>query len=255
LRYEHYSNYNSTFLPGLGINLKGSFWQLYFTGSKNYRLPTFNELYWQPGGNPDLNVEKSVNLETGIEFNKSFGRVVQFEVHTALYQNKVKDQIKWLPDGSIWSPQNISQVLSRGIEMETVISDIKKLHIVKFNYRYGNSEKQKAEFDGDETVGKQLPFLPREQWYLDTQSGWRSLRFGFTYSDVSFRYKTIQNESDQILSSYSVLDFWIGHEFSLDKNRLNLSLAIKNLLNENYQVMDGYPMPWRNYTLTLSTEY
>ena len=256
LRYEYFSNYGHIFLPGFGFNVQGYFWQLYLTGSKNYRIPTFNELYWQPGGNENLNPEKSLNFETGIEIKSHTSRYLFYNFRTALYQNTVKDQIKWLPDnGSIWTPQNISEVLSRGIELEVSIHDVGDIQMFSCNYRYSLSEKYKAEFEGDGTVGNQLPYLPREQFNLAGRTGWRFLRMGINYSNVSFRYKTIENESDQILSSYQTVDTWGGFEFDFNKNKVRVSLAIENLFDENYQVMDGYPMPWRNYTLTLSSEY
>ena len=77
---------------------------------------------------------------------------------------------------------------------------------------------------------------------------------GINYSHVSFRYKTIDNKADQILPSYQTVDTWAGFEFKLNKNNIRIFLAAENLFNEDFQLVDGYPMPWRNYTLTLSSE-
>ena len=38
--------------------------------STNYRLPTFNDLYWVPGGNPELIPEKSSSGELGFDLTK-----------------------------------------------------------------------------------------------------------------------------------------------------------------------------------------
>ncbi|MEJ2544993.1 MAG: TonB-dependent receptor, partial [Calditrichaceae bacterium] len=160
LRYENFSNYGDIFLPGFGFNLQGNIWQLYLTGSKNYRIPTFNELYWQPGGNENLHPEKSLNFETGFEIKSHTSPYLFYNFQTALYQNIVKDQIKWLPDNSsIWTPQNIREVLSRGIELEVSLYDAGDIHKLSCNYRYSISEKHKAESNDDETAGNQLPYL------------------------------------------------------------------------------------------------
>ena len=199
--------------------------------------------------------EKSINIEGGIEYGRNINQILTFDIHAAIYQNKVKDQIKWLPGASVWTPQNISEVLSRGLEIETSFSDMKSIHRIVFNYRYGISEKHQVEFTGDNTAGNQLPYLPREQWNLKAKSGWRSMRFGINYSGVSFRYKTIQNEADQILPTYSVFDSWIGIDINLNKYKIRLSMSIENLFNKDYEVMDGYPMPPRNYTFRISSHY
>ena len=255
VRYEYYSGYGGVLLPGFGANIQGSFWQVYVAGSRNYRIPSFNELYWRPGGNGDLHPEESLNFETGAEFKNNISRYLLYNIQIALYENRVDDQIKWLPDGSVWTPQNISEVLSKGLELDASLSDLADNHVISFNYRYGISEKRKAEVEGDETIGNQLPFLPREQVNVNARTIWRHLKFGVDFSHISFRYKTIQNEAGQILPAYSLFNAWTGFDFNLDKNKISLALAISNLFDTNYEVMNGYPMPGRNYTLTLSSEF
>ena len=43
------------------LSLRGAY-------STNYRLPTFNDLYWEPGGNPELKPEFSSSGEIGLDF-------------------------------------------------------------------------------------------------------------------------------------------------------------------------------------------
>ena len=69
LRKEITTNYESPLLYSIGGNLQLLEWYaLKFSGSKNYRVPTFNDLYWQGSGNQNLRPESSLQLELGQVF-------------------------------------------------------------------------------------------------------------------------------------------------------------------------------------------
>ena len=45
-----------------------NWYSLIFNASKNFRFPSFNDLYWQPGGNLDLKSETSLQADLGNRF-------------------------------------------------------------------------------------------------------------------------------------------------------------------------------------------
>ena len=53
-------------IPNLGLEFQALSW-LTFKGklARNYRLPSLNDLYWRPGGNPDLDAESGWSTEVG----------------------------------------------------------------------------------------------------------------------------------------------------------------------------------------------
>src|SRR5699024_8537411 len=65
---------------------------LRINGSKNFRIPTFNDLYWNAGGNKDLNPEISYQAELGQEWTfKNFN----FDLASIYIDSK--DSIRWCP--------------------------------------------------------------------------------------------------------------------------------------------------------------
>ena len=108
--------YRMPFVEGLSFNAGYS---------HNYRNPTLNDLYWNPGGNENLKGEDGKTIDFDINYlydNVNFN----LDFRTGLYYSKVNDWIQWVPTNyRYWMPRNVSEVLARGAEMH-----------LKMNYRY-----------------------------------------------------------------------------------------------------------------------
>jgi len=250
VRIEKYDFQKAFLLPAVGITTQGQHWEAFFTSGKNYRAPTFNDLYWRPGGNPNLEVEKSLNNEAGIRYHSS-GKFLQWNIFAGVFMNRVQNQIQWLPKGTLWEPENIAAVFSRGLEWEIHLCHVNQIHQMSINYTYGRSEKDKATITGDHTVGHQLPFLPREQWTVILQSGFDKFRFGLQSSHSSFRYASLENEAQDILPSFTTASFWVHMYLKFFRQKVMLGIATNNLFNKQYEIVKGYPMPPRNYSFSL----
>lgn len=254
MRWEYDSVYGSVFLPGMGLLYKTKRLELFASAGKNYRSPSFNDLYWVPGGNPNLRPESALNSELGARYQKSFYGVY-LEMTAAVYQNRVENQIKWLPVNNVWRPQNILEVSSQGYEFDVSVSDLKAIHKIGVSYNRQNVEKSAPEFIGDKTEGNILPYIPGEQWRFEAQSGYSGFRTGVSAQAMSFRYKSIQNEADQVLAGHTIWRIWAGYQVRIWEHRVGISTSVENVFNAAYQVMPGYPMPPRNYKGGVSIKF
>ena len=253
-RWEHDSVYGIVFLPGAGLRYALTNIEIFTAIGKNYRSPSFNDLYWVPGGNPDLKSESALNSELGAQYRKSiYGALM--DIAATVYRNRVENQIKWLPQNNVWRPQNILEVLSRGFELDGSLSDRKEIHKIGFSYNRQRVKKAAPEFNGDPTEGNLLPFIPGEQWRVHAQSGFGEFRAGVAVNAMSFRYKSIQNEADQVLAGHSIWRLWAGYHLKIWKHYLGLTASVENLFDADYQVMPGYPMPPRNYRGTVLIKF
>ena len=164
------------FVPSFGIeHFMGKHVQLKSSISRNYLIPTFNQLYWSGAGgfgNPDLNPESSWSEEVGMNLKYDLGKVWQLNSETTLYSNQVDDWIIWIPVTSAeWSPNNIKRVWSRGLEQSMDVSYKQNELTLRFQLRYTFTKatnEEVAEGGNLSEVGKQIIYTPMHSGKLIT---------------------------------------------------------------------------------------
>jgi hypothetical protein len=112
---------NQTFCYPVPMRL----WQLrpgYCSGpifSAHIALLTLNELYYFPGGNTSLKPEQGWSQDAGYSLSFKSGPISLFH-DVSVFNRNIHDWILWV-GGAIWTPHNISEVHSRGVETENNI--------------------------------------------------------------------------------------------------------------------------------------
>ncbi len=213
---------------------------LRLNSSKNYRIPTFNDLYWFAGGNVNLQPETSYQFELGQEFS-----VGKLKVDLAAFYISSEDLIKWVPaSGNIWEPINIDETRNVGLEASVgYFVKINKLHSLDFsaNYSYTQAEDLKNEM--------QLIYVPYHKASGTVQYGYKNLT---GYVQGLFNGETFTTtDNSEILDGFSV--FNLGMEILLPNNRkTTVGTRVKNVFNTYYENVVFRPMPSRNFELFLN---
>jgi len=263
LREAVYAKQFAPFAPSWGnefTTVENKEWKLLFKTqlARAYRVPTLNDRYWVPGGNPELKSETGINVEIAAEviFRRK-KHEVSFELdHHRLW---VDEWIIWLPNSNgLWSPTNLSTVHVHGIEAsfkETFTSD-KFIWRMGTSYAYTRSINQQGINESDQTsVGKQLPYVPihsgnifskieRKHWTLEIQANYTGLR-----------YTTLDNEDYQALKAYTLLGASVGKGFVFSRSELTLRLTANNLFNVYYENIENRAMPGRNFLTTITIKF
>ena len=133
--------------------------------SRNHRFPTLNDLYFLPGGNPDLRSESGFSYEAGLSFAVGKENVYSLSGSASWYDQHIDDWILWLstPKG-FFSPRNIKQVHAYGVEMQASLAviparDWKLTMNGTFSWSPSINEGEPIS-PADQSVGKQLPYEP-----------------------------------------------------------------------------------------------
>lgn len=151
IRKEISDVYKSPILFSVGSKYTFTdFYQLKLNFSRNYRIPTFNDLYWAGSGNKDLKPENAYQLEVGNDF-----KFKQLHFSVTAYGSKIDDMIRWLPTNTgNWSPINTDKVTIYGAEV--LLGWSKKLN----NHYFDLSGTYAYTVSKDERTQKQLFYVP-----------------------------------------------------------------------------------------------
>ena len=243
IRKELTNDYNSPVLFSLGTNYSVTdFYKLKLHGSRNFRIPTFNDLYWQGSGNKNLKPESSYQVEVGNDFKfKNFG----FSV-TGFY-TKIKDLLRWTPgtNGS-WSPSNVASVSTYGTEILADASKKLGKNQISFNATYAYT------ISRDEDLQKQLVYVPVHKFTSSV---------GYSYKNITAHYQYLYNGKVFTTSDnfYTVDDYLVsnvGINYAFGKKKfLQFGFDVLNLFDESYQSVNPRPMPGRNYSINLIFNY
>ncbi len=252
-RKEIITNISTPVIPSVAF--KWNKWKrssVFASAAKNYRTPTFNDLYWNPGGNIDLLPEDGLISELGFE-NKN--KLIDFEI--TAYYSLINNWIQWLPsDKGYWQPQNIKKVESKGIELSLAKTlNLKKVKLkIKSNYNLVLSTNKSTTVNNDASLGKQLIYVPKNV---------ANIHLDLTYKKVSLNYFQTYNGSVFIdASNKTYMPYFAPASLNLNwqltknkaKNTTNLGVKIENLYNEEYQIMANRPMPGRYFMIVLKIE-
>jgi iron complex outermembrane receptor protein len=245
LRKEVTNNYKSPLLYSIGTQFKPyTFYTLKVNVSQNFRIPTFNDLYWQGAGNPDLGPEKSFQSEIGNVFQWK-----SFTLTATLFHSKIKDMIRWLPqNGGIFKPNNTERVLIYGSECSiNYHKKIEQHHFdIRANYSYTNSE--------NEATGKQLTFVPFHKTTASLAYSYRRFTAFLNNVFVGKVFTQTDNNPKKVIEDYAVSNVGCSIDFD-KKNKYVIGFQVLNAWNKNYESVENRPLPGRNYTLNLTLNF
>lgn len=249
IRKDFTSEFESPFVFSADAKYRiGQHYSIQINGSKNYRVPTFNDLYWQPGGNIDLIPESSYQLDFGQQFD--FKKV---SIKLNGYYINTKDFIQWVPDNTaLWRPQNIAEVESYGAELElnTHYNIGKHQFSLTGHYSYTVSENVDTK--------KQLIYVPYHKGNFNLAYSYKSFSMFYQHMFNGEVFTTEDNLHGRFyaLDAYDLANLGCFYKIlNTDCNMLELGLNINNIFNEVYQNVALRPMPNRNFNIQIHYEF
>ena len=253
LRQDFSEGFKIPFCPSFSIEVPVSkHISTNFGVSRNFRVPTMNDKYWIPGGNPDLLPESSWNIQAGAAYSYHRGDNIQSKIAIDFYSLLIDNLIQWVPgDQGIWSPQNVQKVWSRGVEISSK-TDFKMYGFngyFRFGYNYTPSSYRQTASNGSDVQNKQLIYIPLHKVVETFYAGKGKYYTMFSYSLTGKRY--VQSNNEKSLPAYSLLDFYAGATFKTPKSGFRLQAEIRNLMNKTYQSVLYYPEPGISFSLNL----
>lgn len=302
VREEVFGNKWSPIIPALfleGVLSKPGNLTLKLSGSRNYRFPTLNDLYFLPGGNPNLRNEQGWTYDAGLSFaigskyiesnvgtrhavsennfitdkinsvssvssvrekNNSVGdKNPVFEYYTLTgsatwFDSYINDWIIWLPTTKgFFSPRNLKKVHAYGIELQADFQlQFSKNWRLSLNGTFTWSPSiniGEPMTPADQSVGKQLPYVPEISANVVGRLSWRTWSFSYKWCHYSERFTMSSNDITLTgkLPKYYMSNITLEKQISCSWAEWSLKGTINNLFNEEYLSVLGRPMPGINF--------
>lgn len=227
-----------------------------------FRMPTFNDLYYAQIGysnlKPEYTNQYNVGMSHQLSFSKSFIRSVQYQVDA--YYLDVTDKIIASPTGSQfrWMMTNIGKMEGLGVDFTgRVDMNFNRVNMTTtLNYSYSKmSDYSKVGGKPLSSYGDQIPYTPWHSGSVINSVEYKSWNMNYSFIYVGERYDGGFNNIPK-----NKIQPWYTHDASLQKTILfrnvktKLSLEANNLFDQQYEVVLNYPMPGRNFRLTVNIE-
>ncbi len=217
---------------------------LFLSGNVNasYRLPSFDDLYWSPGGNRDLLPEEAWSQSLALRLQKK-----QYSLSLTGFNRQVKNWIIWLPQGPFWSPQNLLEVWSRGFDAKAQVGfSLGDFHAnIDLSYELVLSTNQKGKTENDPSVEQQLIYVPLHKAFTNIQLRYQHWNISL-YQNYTGLVYTLADNSES-LDAYFLQDFVLQRSLIFKQHRWEIFAKVKNLWDQNYVVVAAQAMPGRNY--------
>lgn len=224
--------------------------------ARNYRFPTVNDMYFLPGGNPDLRPEHGFSYDAGLSFETGRTGLYRLTGSAGWFDSRIDDWIMWLPTPKgFFSPRNVMRVHAHGIETRADLSLIPSRGWqvdagASFSWTPSVNDGEPVSA-ADNSVGKQLPYVPLRSASATLRATWRGWSVLYKWCHYSQRYTMSSNEHSLTgyLPAYYMSNIELGKELRLRPVDLSVKLAVNNLFNEDYLSVLSRPMPGINFEL------
>lgn len=236
------------------------------SAARNYRYPTMDDLYFKPGGNPNLRPERGFTYDGGLEgsyrhtlFGGRDGAYISLKANLSAFDSYINDWILWTPNAKgYWQPSNLKKVHNYGTEL-SVATDLRMPRdwqlVVTGNYAYTPSLNRSEDLDAaDASYGKQLVYVPLHSANFSARLRWQRWALVYQWYAYSERFTTTSNEVSRItgrLKPYYMSDLTLERQFRFRHLHASIKGVVYNLLDSEYVTVLSRPMAGRHFEIFL----
>ena len=223
---------------------------------KVFRMPTLNDLYYTFIGNKDLKPEYTTQYDVGITFSHTWNNhwLKSLDLQIDGYYSEVDDKIIAMPTSNQfrWTMINLGHVEIRGLDAairgEWGFGKVELSTL--FNYTY-----QKAQDFTDPTsewYGGQIPYIPWHGGSIILNGSYQTWSCNYSFIYTGERYEAVANIPENYAQPWYTHDFSLSKTFQWGKTGIRVTAEINNIFNQQYEVVQCYPMPGTSFKIKLN---
>ena len=229
---------------------------------RSFRMPTFNDLYYTEMGNAMLKPETALQYNVGAVYvaprtSHLASRISHFRLQVDAYYNTIHDKIVAYPKGQQfrWTMLNLGKVHIKGIDVETEL-EVRAARELTLGGRlqYTYQDARDVTDPTDTYYNHQIPYIPWHSGSAIFSASYRQWDFNYSFIYAGKRYNQQENIDYNYMPAWYTSDLSLMYRFRWVKTRCKATLEVNNLLDQQYDVILNYPMPGRNYAISMEVE-
>lgn len=223
---------------------------------KSFRMPTFNELYYTDIGNASLKPETAIQYDLGLVFDRSWPEsfVKSLHLQADAYYNTVRDKVVAYPKGQQfrWTMLNLGRVHIVGVDASAGAAfapapGLTVTALLQYTYQDARDVTDPAK----SYYNDQIPYIPWHSGSCVLGVSYRAFDFNYSFIYAGERYSQQENIPANHVQPWYTSDLSLSCRLPLGKVSFRLSLEVNNVFSQDYDVILNYPMPKRNYAVSL----
>ena len=222
-----------------------------------FRSPTFNESYYYHYGSTNLKPESTDQLNVGVTYTAPLSRRNMLTVTLDGYYNHVKDMIVAVPQNMfVWTCVNLDKVRSYGLDATMRASrQVAEGHQVAVAGSYSYQRVEDRNNPDATTYGYQVAYMPRHQGSLSVsyENPWVNVSLHGT--SVSSRWPNNNHYEGTLIAGYMDCGATLWRQFRWHRHQLEARFDLKNVFDKHYEIVANYPMPGRNYQISINYKF
>ena len=226
---------------------------------KIFRMPTLNDLYYTFIGNIDLNPEYTTQYDIGVTYSRKFrgGYPARLEFQADAYYNEVTDKIVAMPTSNQfrWTMVNLGYVEMRGVDV-ALQTEWHLLKDLKANLRVNYTYEKAQDFTDAKSdyYGGQIPYIPWHSGSAVLNLSYRDWDMNYSFIYTGERYESSANIPENYAKEWYTNDLSLSRRLHWKKMLWKLTAEDNNVFNQQYEVVQWYPMPGINFRFVINVE-
>lgn len=226
---------------------------------KIFRMPTLNDLYYTFIGNIDLNPEYTTQYDIGVTYSRKFrgGYPARLEFQADAYYNEVTDKIVAMPTSNQfrWTMVNLGYVEMHGVDV-ALQTEWHLLKDLKANLRVNYTYEKAQDFTDAKSdyYGGQIPYIPWHSGSAVLNLSYRDWDMNYSFIYTGERYESSANIPENYAKECYTNDLSLSRRLHWKKMLWKLTAEVNNVFNQQYEVVQWYPMPGINFRFVINVE-
>ena len=221
-----------------------------------FRMPTFNDLYYTFIGNKDLKPEYTTQYNVGGTYKRVWekGLLRSAELRADGYYNEVEDKIVAMPTSNQfrWTMMNFGLCHIWGLDASLRTSWRLGMLDVSTNCSYTFNRAMDHTDKGSPFYGGQLPYIPWHAFSAIAGLSWRDWAFNYSFIYTGERYEASANIPENYSKPWYTSDLSLTKLVRIKKCTLRITGEVNNVFNQQYEVVQCYPMPGTNFKVKIN---